>query len=229
MNSSEIKRLSLKAFVGFLSFTALVAIVSVLSGEFGEIQIKVLATSLTISAASICAMSCAAFMEKKKSRALGLGGIFLSVASAALVILGLWPEFDSKEYWKTTITLTVFAVAFAHAFLLVLPDLNDRHKWVQRVAATSIGILSLQIVIAVWGEIDEEAYYRVLAMVAIIVGLETLVVPLLMKFQKKVQEPTPQRIVLERIEGELYTDSAGKTFRVTEIGSGSELPPVIQP
>ena len=53
MNYTAIRKLSLKIFLGFLGFTALVAIVSLLSGEFGHLQVKVLATSVAISAASI--------------------------------------------------------------------------------------------------------------------------------------------------------------------------------
>jgi VIT1/CCC1 family predicted Fe2+/Mn2+ transporter len=93
----------------------------------------------------------------------------------------MWPEIDSEEYWKTTITFFVFAIAFAHVFLLVLPQLDNKQKWVQLASSISIGILALLIVVAVWGEIDAEDYYRLLAVVAIIVGLETLVVPILMK------------------------------------------------
>ena len=58
MNFTEIKKVLLKLFVGFLILTAIIAIISVLSGEFGELQGKILATTLTISMASICSMSC---------------------------------------------------------------------------------------------------------------------------------------------------------------------------
>ena len=75
MNSRELKRTLLKVFVGFLSLTAAIAILSVLTGEFGAFQVKVLATTMTISAASICAMSCAAFIEIRRKKVLGTIGI----------------------------------------------------------------------------------------------------------------------------------------------------------
>ena len=66
MDYAEFRRASLRTFLGFLALTAAVAVVSVLSGDFGETQVKVLLTTLTISAASMCAMACAAFIEKRK-------------------------------------------------------------------------------------------------------------------------------------------------------------------
>ena len=223
MNYTEIRKLSLKVFIGFLVLTALIAIISVLSGEFGELQVKILATTFTISAASICSMSCAAFIEKRKLIGLGLSGILLSVAAAVLVIAGIWPEIDSEEYWKTAITLIVLAIAFAHVFLLVLPELDHAQKWVQAVSSCSIGVLAIQIIVAVWGEINNEDYYRLLAVVAILVGLETLVVPILMKLRKG-SSGIRRALMLEHIEGEMYRDSAGKVYNVKEMNTEENAP-----
>ena len=118
MNTASMKKRFLHAFVGFLGLTAFIAIVSVLSGEFGELQIKILVTSFTVSAASICSMSCAAFIEKQKQQGLGFSGILLSVVAAVLLILLIWLEFENEWYFKTTFTMAVCAASFAHAFLL---------------------------------------------------------------------------------------------------------------
>jgi hypothetical protein len=216
MNYRELKRLSLVAFIGFLILTALIAIVSVLTGKFGELQWKILLTTFTISAASICSMCCAAFMEKRKQVPLGLAGIVLSIITAVLVIAGMWPELDIEEYWKTTVTCGVLALGFAHSFLLTLPDLDPRHKWVQVISPIFIGVLAAQIIIAIWGEIDNDWYYRFLALVAIVTGLETLVIPILTKLRKP-GGAQKGKLILSPIEGDLYRDPGGKTYRVTEI------------
>ncbi len=221
MDYGEIKKISLKVFIAFLSISALIAIVSVLSGNFGELEIKILSTTFTISAASICSMACAAFIEKRKKRIIGLSGIIFSVACACVLIAGIWLEIESKEYWKTMITLAVSSVAFAHAFLLVLPDLDIRHKWVQTVSASSIGVLAVQIITAIWGEINNDNYYRILAVVAIVVGLETLVVPILMKL-KKSDNLAKKLLVLEYVNGEIYSDRKGSFFKVTEVSGNGD-------
>jgi FtsH-binding integral membrane protein len=102
MNLSDIRRIFLWSFIGFLSLTALIAIFSVLSHEFGETQIKVLATTFTVSAASICAMSCAAFIEKKETNRFGIIGMLFAGIAAAMTIIGIWGEISTEGYWKTS-------------------------------------------------------------------------------------------------------------------------------
>ena len=221
MNYSEIKKLALKFFVGFLGLTAVIAIISVLAGQFGELQWKILATTFTISAASICAMSCAAYIEKKKMVVLGTSGIVLCIVSAGLVIFGMWPEIDNDAYWKMTISLGVFALGFAHAFLLLMGDLNGKQRVFQIISAISIGILATQIVMAVWLEVDSDIYYRLLAVTAIIVGLETLVVPILMKLRKG-HASEKEVLVLEKLADGVYLAETGKKYTLCEVSeSGS--------
>lgn len=218
MDYAKIRRLSLKVFLGFLGLTALIAIISVLSGEFGKLQEKVLATCFTVSAASICSMSCAAFIEKSRHVKLGLAGICLSIISSVLVIVGLWPEIDGDAYWKTTATLAVAAIALAYTFLLLLPDLDDKRKWVQRVFPVCVGVLALQIIAALWGEIEADGYFRAMAVVAIVVGLVTLAIPILMKLQGGTAGQK-EKLVLEKLEGDTYRDSVGRKYQLKEIHS----------
>ncbi len=217
MNSFEAKKLFLKLFIGFLSLTALIAIVSVLAGDFGEMQLKTLATTFSISAASICSMSCAAFIEKRKIKELGIVGIALSELAASMVCFGIWIEFNGKEFWKTTTSFIVFAVATAHTLLLLLPDLKRGYTWTQYASTICILILSLQITFAFWAEIDDRVYYRVLTIISIIVVLFTLVIPILMKIGPGSQEEIVDKIVLTQNQDGTFTDKDGSLYRLEEI------------
>ncbi len=216
MNPTEAKRVFLKLFIGFLSLTAAIAILSVLSGDFGEFQLKVLVTTFSISAASICSMSCAAFMEKKKKKELGILGILFAAIATALVVGSLWWEINEAVYWKVTISFIVFAVAFAHAFLLVLPDLDPGHRWTQKASGVCIGVLALQIVSAIWGEIDHEGYFRLIAVVSIVVVLLTLVIPILMKIRKGGADLVRTLVLTENQDG-TFCDQSGTVYSVTEV------------
>ena len=216
MNPPEAKRLFLRLFICFLSLTAAIAIISVLVGEFGEIQLKVLATTFSISAASICSMSCAAFIDKKKKRELGITGIVFSGIAATMVIGGIWSEINEKEYWKLTIAFIVLAIALGYAFLLTLPDLRSKHKWSQTSACLFIGILALQIIAAVWGEIDNKEYYKFLAAVSILVVLFTLIVPILMKFGTETNDTKKTLILVENSDG-TFSDRLGGTYKLTKV------------
>ena len=102
-----------------------------------------------------------------------------------LLILLIWLEFENEWYFKTTFTVAVCAVAFAHAFLLVLPDLENKHTWIQKAATISIAVLGGQIIVALWAEIDHEAYIRALAVVAIIVALRDAIGAIIHETQNK--------------------------------------------
>ena len=137
------------------------------------------------------------------------------MVAAILVIVGIWSEINSDIFWKTAFSIMVTAIAFAHAFLLLLPELDDRYHWIQKWSTGVIGLLALQIVFALWTEINDEFYYRLLAVVAIILGLQTLVVPILIKFRGG--EAKKQLLKLDHVEGNIYRDATGKRFKVEEI------------
>lgn len=172
-------RLLLKAAIAFLCLTAGIAILSVLSGDFGELQVKVLATTLTLSAASITSMACAAFIERRKAGLPGVIGVLFSVAAAAMVVYAIWLEQDGATYWKATLSLIVLAVSSAHAFLLLIPRLSDGLLWTQASATFFITALAAMILFAVWQEVDQEGFYRVMIVISILVVLTTLTIPIL--------------------------------------------------
>jgi hypothetical protein len=221
MNYTQLTKTALRIFLGFLGLTAVIAIVSVLGGKFGELQAKIIGSTFTISLASICSMSCAAFIARKNRSVIGLSGIGLAVVSAILVIAGIWPEISSDPYWKTTATFGVAAIACAHGFLLVLPELGKGRQWFQPVSFVSIVVLALLVIVAMWGDIGEEVYYRFMAVAAIVVGLETVSLPILIRLRKGDGQQKRQ-LLLEQLEDGLYIDSTGKQYRVTELGAGQD-------
>lgn len=216
MNYEKLTKLTLRTFLGFLGLSAVIAIVAVLSGDFGKFEAKVIGTTCTISLASICAMSCAAFIARKNRSVIGLSGIGLAVSAALLIIIGIWPEIDGEVYWKTTASISVAAFASAHAFLLVLPNFGNRKKWFPVASALSVAVFALLVIVALWGEIDEEVYYRLMAAVGIVVGLQTVSLPILMKLSKGAAE-IREKLVLEKGPDGAYTDAAGRKYQLTEI------------
>ncbi|WP_309387759.1 hypothetical protein [Cerasicoccus frondis] len=227
MTTHDARNLLLKTFIGFLILTALLGIVTVLSGEFGEVQLKIMGTTFSISAASICAMACAAFVEKKHLPALGWTGVAINFLAAAMLIFAMWTEQGDDVFWKSTITLIVVGLGLSHSLLLQLPKLSEEMDWVQPVAAGVVAILALMVCAAFWGEIDNEGFYRVLAVVSIVVVLFTLVIPILMKLAKPKTDATvnvetaaatpTNALVLTPLEGDYYQDAKGAKYRVERV------------
>ena len=177
-NYAEIRRLLLKSFIGFLSLTALIALWCVLLGSFSDIVVRVLLTTFSISAGSICAMSCAAFVEKKGEKGAGFAGILAAVVAVLLVSRNVWGDHHQWDEWKLTATFIVIAIAFAHGCLLRLPNLDQRHRWTQTVSTLLVALLALQIVWPFWREVHDRDYYRFLGAMSVLVVLVTLIIPI---------------------------------------------------
>ena len=51
--------------------------------------------------------ACAAFMERKGAKGVGLAGIVTAGAAVMMVIIGIWSEISYGAYWKTALSLVV--------------------------------------------------------------------------------------------------------------------------
>lgn len=243
MNYTDMRRLLLRVFIGFLSLTALLAIVSVLIGKPGDIQLKVLGTTFSICAGSIGAMPCAGFLERKGAKAVGRTGLIATAVAVLLTIGGIWgqvpglPPWIVNAYWKTTATVGVIAGAVAYGCLLCLPKLAAQYRWTQTASLVLIGLLAVQIIVAVVGEINVDWYYRVMAALSIVVVLLSLVIPICTRLGTQADTPAAdlgqgarplgqlaEHLVLRQVAAGVFADEAGRRYRVTELGTEPDTP-----
>jgi hypothetical protein len=215
MNTVFLRQLSLRGFIGFLILTALIAVVTVLVGRFGDLQGKILASSFSVSIASICAMSGAVFMESRGPRWLGLTGIVIALLGLLLLNLGLWFEPGNWTFWKIVFVFVVVSLGLAHGFLLQLPNLNMAYKWVQPLSAISIALLVALISGALISEWSGDWLWRVMTVVAIVVVLCSALIPILLRLG--VTSTTRIKLVLELLENGLYQSTDGRRFEVREL------------
>jgi hypothetical protein len=221
MDARALRRTFLWLFIAFLGLSALVAIVAVLGGNFGDLQARICASSATISAASVCALACAAFRERERGRTLGSVGIALAGSAAVAILLMIWSD-GGKWPWRVTIILAVWAAATAHAELLWLPRLRANHRWTQRALVGAIGVLSLLLTVAVLTDADNEVMIRLMVVVAILVALLTLVVPILAKIGSVAAQgdfDAGQQLVLRRGSDGVWVDEAGVLYEVRRLNA----------
>ena len=126
-----IRKTFLYTLIVSVVLTAALGILLILSGRSEWLEVRVLLTALTVSALSICGLSCGAYLERTSVRALPQIGIALALTAGLLLIVGIWTEPRSDLYWKGTLTLTTLAVAVAHVSLLSLARLGVRFGWLQ--------------------------------------------------------------------------------------------------
>lgn len=219
MSSEALRRLSLRLFIAFLCFAALLAIIAVLGGGFGEIQLKIILSSLALAGANVCAMSCAAYLQRRSRSPLPVAGIACAVLAALLVIGGLWAETTGDVFWKTAFSFVVVSVALSHACGLLIPRLASSSRPVQYAGVAGAGLLALLILIPLWGEVTDSGYYRFLAVAVIITVLLSLLVPLLARLKPAdpASDAPGRKLVLSPAEDGLYRDESGTLYEVKPV------------
>lgn len=176
------------------SLAAIVGIIALLSGDFGEIQGKVILTTLLMGATSITALCHLAIAD----RAMRLVGFVGLAASSLALVTGLvmiwrsWNDSSFDDWLKVFVVSSILAVSFAHANLLLL--LAGRRRRVIRiglmVTLVMIAAVAIMIILPVVseGEIpgsqNEAWYWRLFGVFGILDVLGTVVVPVLAIFVK---------------------------------------------
>lgn len=199
------KKYFLYSLIGSVVVSALFGIAAILMGNFGQFEIRILITSLTISGASLCGVSCGAALEAKRAKLISIPGVGLAIISAMMIIAGIWGEFASQEYWKCTATLQIFAVACAHMSLLRLARLSERFQWATWGAYGAVFGGAIVLSSLFWGDFELEwtgRFFGVLAILASAFSIMILIFHRLSREEFTVSnvEPGP---TLEAIEQEI--------------------------
>ena len=213
MQAGSLRKRMLWLFVGCLALTAAIAIVTVLTGAFSDFVGRVLASSASVSAASVCAMACAAYQERGARPELGAAGVSLAGMTLAVALVAIWQPSPSTALVKWVLVMVVWSVGVAHAQLLLLPRLAPRHRWIQRAAVVAIGALAALLTLVIFDGDPGEAFGRWLAVHSILVALLTLVVPVVWRIGRE-SEDSGAKLSLRRDAAGGWSDARGRRYDV---------------
>lgn len=184
MSAPRVRRWFLYALVASIGLSAALGSAVILIGQFRELEVKILLSSLTISGASLCGVCCGAALEAGRVRPAAAAGIALSLLSGCLVVGGLWGEAGSANYWKTTATFVIGAVAASHLSVLMLARLAPRYLWALWFAHGAILAVALILVAMLWLDLDEGPAFRWLGVAAVLDGAVTILIPILHRLSR---------------------------------------------
>lgn len=200
------RRAAIVALVVSLSSTAIIGIAVLLTGSFGELQGRVLGTTLIIAGFSILAL-CHLAVVGRPVRVVGFAGLAVSALALVLGLVVIWMPWHSWPDGLLGGFLRWFGVAgilaggLAHANLLLL--LASRRQPVIRAAMAitlvAIAIVALMSILPIVsdGSIPGSAwdtYWRWFGVVAIIDVLGTVALPIvaLLSRDRPNAEPGPR-------------------------------------
>ena len=180
----QLRRLFLYLLIGSVGLSALIAIGVLLFGDFGEVEIRVLMTTWTLTVTSVFGLACGAYLDSGRGRYVPLAGIVLSIIAAAMALLIIWNALDDNEtFIKSFLTATLLAGACSHFSLLSLARLDRRFAWTRIAGAVSVVLLCAILLYIMWFEPEGESdlIYRVLGILGVMIASVTVVTPVFHK------------------------------------------------
>jgi hypothetical protein len=191
------KRPLLKLLIGSVLIGAALGVFLVLRGKWGWFEVRVILTTITIAAASLCGLACDMSKTPRGTNLLPLGGLTLTLLSAVMLLAAVWFELESEAYLKATGCISILAIATVHVCLLSIARLARRFYWVYMVTCQVIyGLALLLMTMLIW-EIDNDRMYRFVVAVSIVNAALTLVIPLLHRISRTSGDRTESMTVLE--------------------------------
>jgi hypothetical protein len=178
------KQLLVYLTITSLAATAALAIGVLLLGDFDDTEARVLLTTLAISVSGLLGLPAAVLLEQGRSPVLAWASITLTVVLFAAFEIMLWQNEDSEPGWKFVGTLAAVTVASTQISALTTRLRAGDRPSVRKVYASAVAlvvVIAVLVVAAIWEEIDDATYYRILAALAVLNVLLVVVQPFLRK------------------------------------------------
>ncbi|HWL61026.1 MAG TPA: hypothetical protein VNQ48_09110, partial [Microbacteriaceae bacterium] len=184
-----IRRAAIIVVIASLVIAALLGIISLIGGTFGDLQGKILLTTLTIGLFGITIL-CHLAIVSRAARVVGYVGLVASLAAIVPPLTLIWTPWEllgsSDGWWRAFGVLTVLAVSLAQTNLLLLlvarPQRAVRVILVATLAMMTIVAIMIILPILTDGDIPGRAgddYWRWFAAIAILDVLGTITLPVI--------------------------------------------------
>jgi len=168
--------------------SALLGIGVILFGDFGDIEVRVLMTTFTITLTSILGLACGAYLESGRGKLMPYAGIALSIAAAALCLFLIWQRgMYSETVGKLAITFSMLATACALLSLVGLARLDARFRWSFYLNHMAVWALSAILLFIIWFEPknDSSLVSRLIGVLSILIAALTIMTPVFHKLSTK--------------------------------------------
>lgn len=212
MGRPSLTRGFLTLFVISIGANAVLGIWALLSGDFGETQGKVLATSFLVSAAMLSILVNIPAIRRRELWPVPAIGAAAGASGFAMLVALVWFEGDDDVWFRSVGSLLVVAAAATLAASLSLIGVPSRLAWVHAVVDALIGLLAVTILYAIWFEPDTEWYARLVGIEAVLVAAMTLLVPVLSRFASPGETGTGSPVAPGETPALRYCPSCGRAL-----------------
>ncbi|OFW53874.1 MAG: hypothetical protein A2V75_06870 [Actinobacteria bacterium RBG_16_70_17] len=192
------------------------------AGSLGEVESRILFTSLLITACGAVAVACSTAIPERRLGpvAVPVAGIVIAAAGFSLIIASLWEDFRTATIWQAGTTMVVVAVGIAFAALLSGVSLSGRYRRLVPTAYALAGMAGAFLIAVTWGFRAGEAW-RLLGIVGVLLLATTLAAPIAARLRPAREAPPPVRhcpycgrTITETSRRAVSCPSCGRRFRV---------------
>lgn len=187
MENLDFKKYFLRTLVIALSVSALIGIFIFLVGDFGETEIRLLLTTLTIGGYSLTGLCSATIQKQSYLNSFSTIGMLISIIGFVVTVGTIWEIIDFNDIWKTMVVFIILSVAIAHISLLLLVSPKTENVRYSLIATiVFVTIVALMLIKSTMTEFEEsEFYFRLLGIFSILDVLGTIATPILNKITEK--------------------------------------------
>ena len=181
------KRVFLIPLIVALTLSALVGIIVFIAGDFGDTEIRILLTTLAIAGYSLSGLCSTTILKKEPIRMLAYTGMVVAVMGFILAILGIWEIVGIDDIWKLIMIFVISSFALAHiSLLLTLWPQKLAIQYLLGLTIFFVMVVAIMLIDATLQEFNnDEIFFRLLGVVAILDVLGTIVTPILNRMQIK--------------------------------------------
>ena len=218
----NLKKSFLYLFIASIGVSALIGIAVILFGNRGEFETMVMLTAMTVTVTSILGLSCGAFLETGRGKAIPLIGIVLALISAVLWIYLIWNGTVHNDLFvKSLMSATLLAASCSHISLVSLASLDKRFVWSRIAIHIAVWSLTGYLLFLIWNPrwIDEQISGRVIGVISILVAALTVITPILHKLSSHGTQSVQIDAEIERLKEQISELEAKKT-EITGQGAG---------
>jgi len=219
------KRAALTVALVSVAVWAVLAVYALIGGGFGDTQWKIVGSSMLVTAGTIVAMGCAVPLQSGRLSLLPYVGIAASTIGFGLMTLGVWADTSWDAAFKIAISLIIVAVAIGTIGLIDSARLRPRHRWMVTAAQSLVGAGGLLLITAIWGEIDNEMFWRPTGVVLVLTAAAVVGVPILHRLADIPSDTDPALHVVIAcpfcanelsgpLAGKITCKECGRSFRV---------------
>ena len=184
MGNMSSRKLALTVFFASVVINAALGIFSLFAGEFGDLQGKVLMTSLSVSAASVLSLAMFPAKERELLGPVPTVGIGLSVLGFGMLVVLVWTEFKAGDFGRLVASVLTFAMAAGYASLIALAMVQPKYRNIVNSAFGLAAVLSVLIVGALWAEPRGDFMLRLVGIISILLAAATVSIPVLHRLNR---------------------------------------------